>query len=63
MNSYTHSGIRQLTRRFNAGRVEANYDDAEIKEVIEATTTTVLLQGKLFCAWSGSKRKRRKRNA
>jgi len=53
MNSYTHSGIRQLTRRFNAAKVEPNYTDGEIKEVIDATTTTVLLLSKLFCVVVG----------
>jgi|SRR5579863_9658146 len=56
MNSYTHSGIRQLTRRFNNGKVEPNYSEAEIEEVINATTTTVLLQGKLFCGIVGKHR-------
>lgn len=56
MNSYTHSGIRQLTRRFSAGKVEPNYSDGEIKEVIDATTTTMLLQGRLFCAAVGKQK-------
>jgi hypothetical protein len=53
MNSYTHSRIRQFTRRFNAARVEPNFTDEEIKEVIDATTTTVLLLSKLFCVVVG----------
>lgn len=55
MNSYTHSGIRQLTRRFNGGKIEPNYRDHEIREVIDASTTTVLLQAKLFCMVVGKR--------
>jgi hypothetical protein len=53
MNSYTHSGIRQLTRRFSGGKVEPNYNDGELKEVVDATTLTVLLEGKLLCTLTG----------
>jgi hypothetical protein len=48
MNSYTHSGIRQLSRRFKGGRIESNYSDAEIIEVISGTTMAVLLLGLFF---------------
>ena len=48
MNSYTHSGIRQLSRRFKDGRIEPNYSDAEIVEVISGTTMAVLLLGVFF---------------
>ncbi len=53
MNSYTHSGIRQLTRRFKDGKVEPNYSDAELKEVINGTTMIVFLTAKLFCTLVG----------
>jgi len=49
MNSYTHSGFRQLSRRFNGGRIAANYSEDEIKEVIVVTTMAVVLLGRLFC--------------
>jgi len=48
MNSYTHSSIRQLSRRFKNGRIEPNYSDAEIVEVISGTTMAVLLLGVFF---------------
>jgi hypothetical protein len=49
MNSYTHSGIRQLSRRFEQGRIFPNYSGDEIKEVIDGTTMAVILIGRLFC--------------
>jgi hypothetical protein len=42
MNSYTHGGLLQLTRRFSGGRVEPNYNDGEIEEVVNATTAAIL---------------------
>jgi hypothetical protein len=42
MNSYAHGGLLQLTRRFSAGRVEPNYKDSEIEEVVNATSAAIL---------------------
>ena len=48
MNSYTHSGIRQLSRRFDNGRITPNYSEEEITEVIDGATMS-LLNARLFC--------------
>ena len=53
MNSYTHSGIRQLSRRFEQGRISPNYSEDEIKEVIDGATTAVILIARLFCVIMG----------
>jgi hypothetical protein len=51
MNRYTHSGFRQLSRRFNDGRIMPNYSEDEIKEAINGTTMAVVLLGRLFCVF------------
>lgn len=43
MCSYTHSGWRQVGRRFNNEYVEANYSDGEVEEVLSFTNTIALL--------------------
>lgn len=42
MNSYTHGGLLQLTRRFSGTRIEPNYKDGEIEEVVNSTTAAIL---------------------
>lgn len=43
MNSYTHTGVLQLGRRFTAHALQPAYTDAEILEVTTTITTCVLL--------------------
>jgi hypothetical protein len=50
MNSYTHSGILQLTRRFKDGKVQPNYDEGAIREAIESSTAAILTFGLLMTA-------------
>lgn len=37
MNSYTHAGMLQVTRRMKSGSIEPNYEPAEVTEVIRAS--------------------------
>ena len=48
MNDYTHSGMRQISRRFVQDGVESNYDVAEIKEVLDGTNVALLLMALFF---------------
>jgi hypothetical protein len=43
LNSYTHTGMLQLGRRFREHNVEPSYTDAQIVEITTAVTTCVLL--------------------
>lgn len=43
MNSYTHAGMLQVTRRMKAGSIEPNYEPAEVLEVIQAAGFFALL--------------------
>lgn len=43
LNSYTHTGLLQLGRRFTGHKLEAAYRDGEIVEVTTTATTCVLL--------------------
>src|SRR5687767_7314201 len=42
MNSYTHGGLLQLTRRFSGTRVEPNYKDGEIENLTPLRFLTLL---------------------
>jgi hypothetical protein len=42
-NSYTHTGILQLGRRWTGDRLAASYNDGEIIEVLRAITAWILL--------------------
>jgi hypothetical protein len=48
MNSYTHTGLLQLSRRFSGASVESRYTDAECLEVVHMVTTAVILLGRFF---------------
>jgi hypothetical protein len=50
LNSYAHTGVLQLGRRFREHNVEPAYTDAEIFEVTTAVTTCVLLLAGKFLA-------------
>lgn len=43
LNSYTHTGILQLGRRWTGDKLEPSYKDGEITEVLRACTTWILL--------------------
>lgn len=43
MNSFTHCGIRQVTRRFSATHVEPDYGKEEIREAINFASSTAML--------------------
>jgi hypothetical protein len=48
MNSYTHTGLVQLSRRFSGTRVQPRYSDTERIEVIHVITTAIVLLGRFF---------------
>jgi hypothetical protein len=48
MNSYTHSGVLQLSRQFNRDRVEATYPDEDLVSGLRASTASVLMLGYLL---------------
>ena len=43
MCDYTHSGARQMTRRFSNGELKPNYTEDEIHEAINATNAALML--------------------
>jgi len=53
LNSYTHTGLLQLSRRFTGRRVESRYDEAEIIEVVHVITTAIVLLGRFFAVSTG----------
>ncbi len=48
MNDYTHSGIRQIGRRFKYNVVEPNYESCEIVEVLNGINVTLMLMAIVF---------------
>jgi hypothetical protein len=48
MNDYTHSGIRQLGRRFIEDAVKQNYDFGEVVEVLDGTNMALLMMALFF---------------
>lgn len=48
MNDYTHTGIRQISRRFKGNEVLPNYDSCERIEVLNGTNIALLLMAVLF---------------
>ena len=48
MNDYTHSGIRQIGRRFKDNQVLQNYDISEILEVLNGVNVALMLVAHLF---------------
>jgi hypothetical protein len=53
LNSYTHTGMLQLGRRFTGHKVQPSYTDAEIVEITTAVTTCILLLVAKFLAVQG----------
>lgn len=53
MNSYTHSGLLQLAKRFKESKVAPNYSDEAIIETVDAITAALLLLGRLLAAAVG----------
>lgn len=48
MNDYTHSGIRQIGRRFKYNAVEPNYETGEIVEVLNGINVALMLMAIVF---------------
>lgn len=48
LNSYTHTGLLQLSRRFSGTHVEPQYDEGECIEVVHVITTATVLLGRFF---------------
>jgi uncharacterized protein DUF6988 len=48
LSSYTHSGGLQLGRRFTGDKVEPNYSEAEIAEVLNWATTVLMMLLRMF---------------
>jgi hypothetical protein len=53
LNSYTHTGLLQLSRRFSGTRVEPQYDEGECIEVVHVITTAVVLLARFFTVSTG----------
>ena len=53
MNSYTHTGLLQLSRRFSGTRVEPRYSETESIEVIHVITTAIVLLGRFIAVQTG----------
>jgi len=53
LNSYTHTGMLQLGRRFTAGDLTPDYSQGQILEVTTAITTCVLVLVQKFLAVRG----------
>lgn len=54
MNSYTHAGMLQVTRRMKQGSIEPNYEPAEVAEVIRAAGFFALLALNQIAQMAGS---------
>ena len=48
MCSYAHSGLLQVARRFSGDHVTPNYSEAEVRAVLNATTTAIILLARMF---------------
>jgi hypothetical protein len=55
LNSYTHTGILQLGRRFTGDKLEPSYKDAEQIEVLRTSTISILLLVRPFLMRHGQK--------
>ena len=53
LNSYTHTGMLQIGRRFNGSTLAPYYKDAEKIEVLRAITSSILLLIRPFLARQG----------
>lgn len=48
MNDYTHSGVRQISNRFNKNEIISNYEKEAIIEVLNGTNVALLLMALFF---------------
>jgi hypothetical protein len=53
LNSYTHTGMLQIGRRFTVDQLQPSYTDAEKVEVLRVITASVLLLVRPFLARQG----------
>jgi hypothetical protein len=54
LNSYTHSGALQLTRRFTFDEVKPNYTEHELAQALSAATAILLLCSVLLLKTMGA---------
>lgn len=55
LNSYTHTGILQLGRRFSGDKLEPSYTDGEQIEVLRTSTISIVLLVRPFLMRHGQK--------
>lgn len=60
MNSYTHTGVKQLERRFTSDRLEPSYPAYEISQLIKLLTVIVLVLTKPYFQLNGADTENRK---
>jgi hypothetical protein len=48
MNSYTHSGILQLSSRFDGDSVTPNYNESALAEALNTTTIAIAMMGRFL---------------
>jgi hypothetical protein len=53
LNSYTHTGILQLGRRFTGDRLEPSYKDGELIEVVHTSTIAIIMLVRPFLVKHG----------
>lgn len=53
MNSFTHTGIAQTSRRQSDDRIGSNYSDREVIKVLTFTNSIALLNGLSICILAG----------
>lgn len=55
LNSYTHTGILQLGRRFSGDKLEPSYKDGEQIEVLRTSTIAIIMLVRPFLMRHGQK--------
>ena len=53
LNSYTHTGMLQIGRRFTGDKLQPSYNDKEKIEVLRVITASILLLVRPFLARQG----------
>jgi hypothetical protein len=56
LNGFTHTGLEQLSRRFNAeGDLLPNYSVEEVLQVLSSATMSISIMSQFFCVICGRK--------
>lgn len=55
MNGYTHTGIHQITKRLTGTSIEPNYDDDEIRGVVDFANALGCLAAMAICDLTNNK--------